>query len=150
MRFIGDGQPRSREHSQARFERIADDWEKVGYGLLAIERLSDQQFLGFAGLGNPEMLPQLLPSTEIGWRIRSDAWGSGYGTEAATAIVEWAFTDLGRRSILAIIRQDNKPSIRVAEKLNMVPKQQIMDSRYEQTLDVYELEASNWFDSAED
>lgn len=149
MRFIGDGKPRSRQHSVARFERLPDDWHEVGYGLLAIERHSDRAFIGFAGLGTPEFLPQLLPATEVGWRIKASEWGLGYGTEAAQAIIDWAFGELGREQILAIIRQDNRQSIRIAEKLGMTARPAITDSRYQQALAIYALEATTWQNQAE-
>ena len=144
MHFIGDGKPRSRKHSQLRFGHLADDWNQLGYGLLAIERLSDQAFLGFAGLGTPDFLPQLLPATEVGWRIKASEWGLGYGTEAAQAIIDWAFGELRRERVLAIIRQDNRQSIRIAEKLGMTARPAIDDPRYEAALAIYELEATRW------
>jgi RimJ/RimL family protein N-acetyltransferase len=144
MHFIGDGKPRSRQHSKLRFDRLAEDWNQVGYGLLAIERLSDQAFLGFAGLGAPDSLPQLLPATEVGWRIKASEWGLGYGTEAAKAIIDWAFGELGRERVLAIIRQDNRQSMRIAEKLGMTARPAIDDPRYEKALAIFELEATTW------
>lgn len=149
MRFIGDGEPVAKYQANKRFDELSQEWQQVGYGLLAIERLSDHRFLGFAGLGTPDVLPQLLPATEIGWRIRSDSWGAGYGTEAAAAVADWAFSDLGRQNVLAIIREDNEPSIRIAEKLNMVLSQTIADGRYARSLKVYELEAATWRASGE-
>ncbi len=148
MQFIGDGKPLSIDYASSRFEQMPAEWNKVGYGVLAIERKTDRQFLGFAGLSTPDVLPQLLPATEIGWRIRSEFWGNGYGTEGARAVADWAFNDLGRKSLLAIIREDNKPSIRIAEKLNMTLSQTINDHRYLRLLQVYELAADAWQDKA--
>lgn len=54
---------------------------------------------------------------EIGWWGRKSAQGQGFVTEAATALVEWAFTSLGARRVWCCADEDNTPSWRVAERL---------------------------------
>jgi [ribosomal protein S5]-alanine N-acetyltransferase len=50
--------------------------------------------------------------------FRKDQWGKGYATEAARACVEHAFS-VGEKEVIALIRPDNTPSVRVAERLGM-------------------------------
>src|ERR1700733_4395799 len=38
---------------------------------------------------------------ELGYRLRGSAWGRGYATEAARALVRRAFTELGVREVVA-------------------------------------------------
>src|SRR5262249_12703929 len=38
---------------------------------------------------------------ELGYRLRRSAWGHGYATEGARALVRLAFTELGAREIVA-------------------------------------------------
>jgi RimJ/RimL family protein N-acetyltransferase len=59
------------------------------------------------------------PRFEIGWRLRRDAWGRGYATEAAGPVLWHAFTGLGLPEVVAEIDPDNAASLRVAEKLGM-------------------------------
>lgn len=54
---------------------------------------------------------------EIGWRLNRFAWGKGYATEAARAIVTYAFKTVGLEYVYAYIDLENKRSIRVANKL---------------------------------
>ncbi|WP_417767114.1 GNAT family N-acetyltransferase [Stappia sp.] len=56
---------------------------------------------------------------EIGWRVVRAAWGLGYASEAALAVVAHAFDTLGLSRILAEIDPGNAGSIRVAEKIGM-------------------------------
>jgi RimJ/RimL family protein N-acetyltransferase len=48
--------------------------------------------------------------------VRRDLWGNGYGTEAARACMEYAFTALEVTRVISMIRPENVQSIRVAEK----------------------------------
>lgn len=56
---------------------------------------------------------------EIGWRFVRDAWGHGYATEAARAVMEHAFTGTGLDHVIAILDPGNDRSRRVCEKLGM-------------------------------
>lgn len=56
---------------------------------------------------------------EIGWRLVRVAWGLGYASEAALAVVAHAFETLELSRILAEIDPGNAGSIRVAEKIGM-------------------------------
>ncbi len=47
------------------------------------------------------------------------AWGQGYATEAATAVLNYAFQTLGLDRVIADINPHNAASLRVAEKLGM-------------------------------
>ena len=43
----------------------------------------------------PHFEAPFMPATEIGWRFAREAWGHGYATEAARAVLERAFSELG-------------------------------------------------------
>jgi RimJ/RimL family protein N-acetyltransferase len=51
--------------------------------------------------------------------VRADLQGHGYATEAATACRDHARDVLGTNRLIAIIRPDNLPSQRVAEKIGL-------------------------------
>ena len=53
---------------------------------------------------------------EIGYRLRRYAWGKGYATEVTRALVTWAFSELGVKSIVATTSSANLASIRVCWK----------------------------------
>jgi RimJ/RimL family protein N-acetyltransferase len=59
------------------------------------------------------------PEIEIGWRLCRDAWGYGYASEAAGAVVEHAFRGVGLEKIVADIHPGNAASMKVAEKIGM-------------------------------
>lgn len=88
-----------------------------GYGFWAVIDKATGQFLGWFHLrplhGHPVDQPAL------GYRLRREAWGMGYGTEGARALIRKAFTDLGARRVTATAFQANLASRRVMEKVGM-------------------------------
>jgi len=94
--------------------KLADD----GTGArLAIERVDDGAFLGWCTLTrwNPDHR-----SAAIGYILTEAAWGHGYATEAAQALLEWAFETLDLNRVQAEADTRNVASARVLEKLGFV------------------------------
>lgn len=62
---------------------------------------------------------------EIGYHIRRDHWGRGYATEAARAAMAYAFEKFPVERLISLIRPENLPSRRVAEKNGLVIDREI-------------------------
>ncbi|BAL91299.1 putative GCN5-related N-acetyltransferase [Actinoplanes missouriensis 431] len=56
--------------------------------------------------------------TEIGWHLHPDAWGRGYATEAATAVLAYA-ARFGISPVLAVTYPENAASQAVCRRLGM-------------------------------
>jgi RimJ/RimL family protein N-acetyltransferase len=84
---------------------------------LAVDRLSDGVFLGWCGLSqfNP-----VYRSASLGYCFNEAAWGHGYGTETARAVLSWAFGTLDLNRVQAEADTRNAASGRVLEKLGFV------------------------------
>ena len=54
---------------------------------------------------------------ELGYELNPDCWGQGYATEAAAAMVEFGFKELGLQRITSWCIADNTASARVLERL---------------------------------
>ena len=78
------------EESADLLDRIRDEFSTEGFGPYAVERLSDGELLGFTGLHRVTFSGGLEGQVEILWRLRHDAWGQGYATEAARACIAHA------------------------------------------------------------
>jgi [ribosomal protein S5]-alanine N-acetyltransferase len=61
---------------------------------------------------------------EIGYRIDPSCWGRGIATEAARAVRDLAFHELGVARVISLIHPDNVASRRVAEKNGMTPEKE--------------------------
>jgi RimJ/RimL family protein N-acetyltransferase len=64
--------------------------------------------------------PDAVGDVEIGWGLNEEYRGKGYATEAAAAVVRWAFEQPGVRSIGATVPEDNDASQRVARRLGFI------------------------------
>ena len=66
-----------------------------------------------------EMTHLPIREYEIGWVVRRELWGNGYASEAARAVMEFAFTRLHAHRLIAFCHEGNVASYRVMEKLGM-------------------------------
>ena len=57
---------------------------------------------------------------ELGYWLAQGQWGRGLAAEAASALVDWGFRELGLARIYAQYLADNRASGRVLEKLGML------------------------------
>jgi len=113
-----DAPPWSERERAERFIAACREMAEDGSGArLAIERISDGDFLGWCGLTrwNPE-----YRSASLGYCLDDAAWGNGYATEAARAVVQWAFDALPLNRVQAEADTRNTASARVLEKLGFV------------------------------
>ena len=61
--------------------------------------------------------PELTGEVEIGYGILEEHRNKGYATEAAKAVVQFAFEQAGQEVLCAIVKPENIASRRVIEKL---------------------------------
>ncbi|WP_225844117.1 GNAT family N-acetyltransferase [Streptomyces albus] len=108
----------TREQSEASAARFRADLDRRGWGWWAVEVRATAEFIGFAGLDPVE---ESMPFTglEAGWRLARPAWGHGYATEAAMAVVTFGFETLALPEILAITTAANHRSRAVMRRLGM-------------------------------
>jgi RimJ/RimL family protein N-acetyltransferase len=119
--------------------RVAErEWRERGHGMFAVVDRRDGRFLGRCGL---RYWPQ-FDEIEVGWVLRRDAWGRGYATEAARAILDWGFDALPVPYITAMIDLDNERSIRVADRLGLSPLRR--DILADRPVTVYSIAREAW------
>jgi len=87
-----------------------------GMGLWALELKKPAEFLGQVGLFPVEGKG---PEVEVAYELAPRVWGHGYATEAARALIDYGFSELGLRRIVALILPDNARSRNVASKCGL-------------------------------
>ena len=113
-----DSPPWSEPARAERFITACREMAVEGTGArLAVDRLSDGAFIGWCSLTrwNPD-----YRSASMGYVLDEAAWGNGYATEAARAVLQWAFDALDLNRVQAETDTRNAASARVLEKLGFV------------------------------
>ncbi|MFC6541136.1 GNAT family N-acetyltransferase [Nonomuraea salmonea] len=102
------------ESSRAMLGLWLDDWDERGLGYWAARRLGDSHVLGFGGLRHAIVDERHV--LNLYYRFRPSAWGHGYALELARAAL-----DVGKSvgTVVAVIRDTNEPSRKVAERAGM-------------------------------
>ncbi len=109
--------PYSRAEVAELIERQRRRYVDDGHGLWAVVLKASGEVIGDCGLVKQEV--EGGSEIEVGYHFRRDQWGQGYATEAARAAVEYGFRELRAARIIALVRPENVPSRRVAERLGM-------------------------------
>lgn len=126
MRYINGGKITSMEDiiavSIPRLESYAD--QSKGWGMWKVSLRMDQQcdlFLGWILVRPMDFFTETpqWDNLEIGWRLKQLAWGKGYATEAAQAVMTVVTQNPKLISISAIALEDNLGSINIMKKLGM-------------------------------
>ena len=115
---------RSREDAERWIEWNIRNYAEHGFGLWAIET-HDGRFVGDCGLTLQDVEGE--QHVEVGYHVAADLRGRGLATEAAAA-VRRAASDAGASHLVAIIRPENLPSQRVAQKIGLRLERRIFKS----------------------
>ncbi len=113
-----DAPPWSDSSRAQRFIAACGCMAEEGSGArLAMDRVRDEAFIGWCSLTrwNPD-----YRSASMGYCLDDAAWGHGYATEAARALLQWAFDTLDLNRVQAETDTRNAASARVLEKLGFV------------------------------
>ena len=113
VRYVGDGQPASREAAERALHSTLRRWQEQGFGRWGAFDRETEDFVGFGGFRS------LLGTPEVVYHLAKRHWGRGYATEFAGAALRFGFEDRGLERIVAIAKPQNTASIHVMEKLGM-------------------------------
>jgi RimJ/RimL family protein N-acetyltransferase len=115
MRYIGTVGAVPRAVAEERLDRHVACWAERGLGMFGVRERGSETALGWAGLQPLDGTDEI----EVGYAFGKNAWGRGYATEAACALVRWGFDILGLKRIVAVAYAENTGSRRVMDKLGM-------------------------------
>jgi RimJ/RimL family protein N-acetyltransferase len=106
-------QPFTREQVRDWIERQIARYPS-GCGLLGMVEKQSGRLIGDCGAVWQEV--EGRAELEIGYHVNRERWNQGFATEAAKAVIDYAFHELGVDRIVSMIRPENVGSRRVAEK----------------------------------
>ncbi len=109
--------PFTRSQVDEWIERNRQRYKNDGVGLWALVLKSTGEMIGDCGIIRQQVEGEFL--YEVGYHLRRDHWGQGLATEAAVACRDWAFANLTVDRVISLIRPENLPSCKVAERNGM-------------------------------
>lgn len=115
-RFLFDGAAPSAAEVAETIEESIGHFAARGFGIWLIELGSAAGLAGTAGLR-----PLEESGLEIFYSLAPGAWGHGYATEAARAVMEYGLGPLALPEVLAEVDEGNAASLAVVKRLGMTP-----------------------------
>lgn len=115
------GAPLDRAAADALLDIVVARWDEHGYGWWCLDL--DGECIGAAGVTTQPWTPPFRYQgdrvVDLGWRVAFPHWRRGYATEAAQAVLGYAFETYDWEEIVAFTSEGNVASRRVMEKLGM-------------------------------
>ena len=116
-RYVDQPNPPTPESAARVLGRFLDWQKKPGqYGYFAAIEKATGAFLGWFHFRPTRELTEAI---EIGWRLKQAAWGKGYATEGARAILRKGFLAQSVQRVAAEAMTENVASIRVMQKIGL-------------------------------
>jgi [ribosomal protein S5]-alanine N-acetyltransferase len=118
IRFIGDRGVRNAGDARGYLRNgPIKSYGENGFGLYLVTRSDTGAPIGMCGL----IKRAGLADVDLGYAFVRPAWGRGYASEAAAAVLDYGRNALALRRIVAIVDPDNAASIRVLERIGLKP-----------------------------
>jgi len=139
MESSNDGPLNTKEVGVWLKSQIEGYQECCGIEIMAVEIRSTSEVIGYCGLTKS---PDIDGATEIeiGYRLIRKFWGHGYATEAASAVRDYAFSELALPRLVALVEPVNRQSIAVARKLGMTYEKDVMMEGYDHPDHLYSID----------
>ena len=116
FKYVGDRGIRTIDDARVALQEGAFQlYESYGYGAFRVAIREDDQPIGTCGLFRREG----FDDPDIGWSVLPEYCGKGFAYEAACAVRDFGFHEVGLTRLIAFISAENMPSIGLAKKLGL-------------------------------
>jgi RimJ/RimL family protein N-acetyltransferase len=116
MRYITGGEPWAEERTRQFVDGQTAFFSERGFCRWRLEFKATGETAGFCGGGKLHGFDGI----ETGWWLARHLWGQGLATEAASAVLDWAFAHLPDDEIIAFTAATNLRSQAVMRRIGMV------------------------------
>jgi len=124
MRYVDKG-VMSPEAAGALWRKMMDEMYPRGVDTIwAVFARDDGRYIGNASI---RPMVEKQQNWEIGYYLRAEEWGAGFGTELAKRLVRYGFEEMELDEVFATVDYENGPSRKILEKAGM--------SFYEEAID---------------
>jgi len=109
----------TKEQTAEFIERMNNQFLDSKFCYFAVDKLENQEFIGFIGLSKQTYDAKFTPCIDIGWRIKSSEWNKGFATEGAKRCLDYAFNDLEIGKVYSVAPKINIKSEHIMTKIGM-------------------------------
>ena len=145
MAYMDRPMPKDLAEVQQKIKEIRKDFENKKGINWTIRLKGQSKVIGYIGFWN---IDHKNHRVEIGYSLKKEYWNKGLATEAAGALINFAFETLQAHSICANINPNNKPSRALLNKLGFRQEAYFREDYYHegQFLDsaIFGLIESDW------
>ena len=131
MKYIGNGDIQNYEDVSKFIAKAIMFERERGWTLWALENRANNDLMGFCGFALWQN------EIEIGWRLDNMYWRSGYGTEAAVAVLNFGIKKFCFPKIVSIAQKQNIASIKIMQKIGLQFERETIDERCDREIVVY-------------
>ncbi len=107
------GKAQSFEENKADLKKVIDHYseDNNGFWVWAIERKSDQEFIGTVA-----MIVDEKNEGEVGYRLLERHWGNGYASEILKDLIDFGFEKMNLKAVIAYVDVRNIASVKMLDK----------------------------------
>lgn len=109
----------TKEQTTEFIQRMTNQLRDKGFCYFAVDKLEDNEFIGFIGLSEQTYEADFTPCVDIGWRIKRSEWNKGFATEGAKKCLDYALNDLKLENVYSIAPKTNTKSEHIMTKIGL-------------------------------
>ncbi len=109
----------TREQTEEFIKRMKKQYKNKGFCYFAVDKLDDNEFLGFIGLSEQNYEADFPPCVDIGWRIKGGEWNKGFASEGAKKCLDNVLNILNLEKVYSIAPKINTKSEHIMIKIGM-------------------------------
>ena len=115
MKYVGDG-VLTEDQAKTFWRKLFEQLYPQNFNIWAVFAKENAEYIGHAGI---YARPSKKEDWEFVYFLKQTAWGKGYATEIARAIIDYGFKKLDLSEVFTSVDDEHKASIRVMEKAGM-------------------------------
>ena len=115
IKYVHEPAPTLENVTNILFNSILPQYKLYIYGRWAVHLKNDNEFVGWCGLKYIKEDDEI----DLGYRIKEEYWGKGYGYEAVKTTINYGFNNLKLKRIVATALPENIASWKIMEKCGM-------------------------------
>ena len=109
----------TKEQTTEFVKRMISQLDDKGFCYFAVDKLDDNEFIGFIGLSEQTYEADFTPCVDIGWRIKSSEWNKGFASEGAKKCLDYALNELKLENVYSIAPKINIKSEHIMTKIGL-------------------------------